>query len=305
MSTSTDLTQEARRDLAAVGFGPDFLVIEGPQELDGGRGAAATARAAAAKKAENGAVLFCTYTTLAMPARGRKPSRLEQVIAWATGGNGGGGNGNRSAAAREAAAAAWDGVIVFDECHKSKGLTPGDSYATGASGVADLADAGGGGGGGWRRGGRGGGGTSSKVSLAVVELQARLPSARVLYTSATGVSSLADCGYLVSCNDEREGERREGERERTGNSGQTLSFSLRALQISFFSLRSTQLSLFVSLSLSITFSLSDPHGNPRAGDLLPDLFRVRHGPPGPRPVVPRSARARAQGLGAVCRAHAR
>jgi len=192
VSTSTDLTQEARRDLAAVGFGSEFLVVEGPQELDGSRG---QARAEAAAKAQNGAVLFVTYTTLAGPARGRKPSRLDQALAWATRGNGGGD------------ATAWDGCIVFDECHKSKGLKPGDAAASGAG-----AGAGGAGGGrgvadddsgrdvrgrGGRDGRGGGAGASSKVSLAVVELQARLPSARVLYTSATGVSSLEDCGYLV------------------------------------------------------------------------------------------------------------
>jgi hypothetical protein len=138
-------------------------------------------------------VLFLTYTTLALPARsgpggGRKPARLDQVISWAT-------RGSKDATT-------WDGVIVFDECRKSKGLKPGDAGDGGGGGGGGggsglFADDGGGRGGG--RGGRGGAGagTSSKVSLAVVELQARLPSARVLYTSATGVSSLADCGYLV------------------------------------------------------------------------------------------------------------
>ena len=154
-------------------------------------------------------MLFITYTTLALPARGRKPSRLEQVIAWATGGGNGGGNGGRgngrSAEAREDRAATWDGVLVLDACHKAKGRKPGDADAAGAGGgAAAAADDDDVVGGGWRsrgrRGGGGGGsGYSSKVSLAVVELQARLPSARVMYTSATGVSSLSDCGYLVSC----------------------------------------------------------------------------------------------------------
>lgn len=110
------------------------------------------------------------------------------------------------------AQAAWDGVIVFDECHRAKGLKPGDSGGSsavavggggaGEDGAASFIGGGGrrrsrGGGGGGGSGGSGSGG-SSKVSLAVVDLQARLPSARVLCTSATGISSLADCGYLVS-----------------------------------------------------------------------------------------------------------
>lgn len=148
----------------------------------------------------------------------------EGAVAGASGarGSGGGGGGRKEEQEQQlgavSAEAAWSGVVVFDECHRSKGLKPGDdewvgsSASTAVAGAGgggraggilddDLLRAGGGGGGGrGRRRGRGGGGagTSSKASLAVVELQARLPSARVLYTSATGVSSLEDCGYLVS-----------------------------------------------------------------------------------------------------------
>lgn len=144
-------------------------------------------------------MLFLTYTTLALPARGsgrsRKAARLDQVIAWAVGGGARGGGSGRGGGD---AATTWDGVIVFDECHKSKGLRPGDarggvfaaSAVGGAGGFAADDEIGLLGGGGRRgRGGRGGAGagTSSKVALAVVELQNRLPSARVLYTSATGL----------------------------------------------------------------------------------------------------------------------
>ena len=56
--------------------------------------------------------------------------------------------------------AGWDGVLVFDECHKAKNFTTEN------------------------------GGT--KVAAAVIELQKKLPMARVLYCSATGVSEVAN-----------------------------------------------------------------------------------------------------------------
>jgi hypothetical protein len=61
----------------------------------------------------------------------------------------------------------FDGAIVFDECHKSKNLIPSA------------------------------GGVASKTGAAVVELQARLPHARVLYCSATGVSEPRNMGYMT------------------------------------------------------------------------------------------------------------
>ena len=78
-----------------------------------------------------------TYSTLTVSTKGR--SRLQQLVAWLGG-------------------AAWDGVLVFDECHKAKNFSLE------------------------------GGGT--KVAAAVIELQRLLPMARVLYCSATGVSEV-------------------------------------------------------------------------------------------------------------------
>ena len=61
----------------------------------------------------------------------------------------------------------FDGCIVFDECHKSKNLIPSA------------------------------GGVASRTGMAVVELQTKLPNARVLYCSATGASEPRNMGYMV------------------------------------------------------------------------------------------------------------
>uniref|UniRef100_A0A2K6LC24 Protein strawberry notch homolog 1 n=1 Tax=Rhinopithecus bieti TaxID=61621 RepID=A0A2K6LC24_RHIBE len=60
----------------------------------------------------------------------------------------------------------FDGVIVFDECHKAKNLCPvGSSKPT-------------------------------KTGLAVLELQNKLPKARVVYASATGASEPRNMAYM-------------------------------------------------------------------------------------------------------------
>ena len=62
--------------------------------------------------------------------------------------------------------AAYDGCVVFDESHKAKQVGNKD--------------------------GKGG----SKMSIAVVALQAKLPMARIVYVSATGASELKQMGYM-------------------------------------------------------------------------------------------------------------
>ncbi len=54
----------------------------------------------------------------------------------------------------------FDGCLVFDEAHKAKSFVPGKE------------------------------GQSTKMALAVLALQEKLPAARVLYCSATGVSEV-------------------------------------------------------------------------------------------------------------------
>ncbi|GFR47434.1 hypothetical protein Agub_g9154, partial [Astrephomene gubernaculifera] len=58
-------------------------------------------------------------------------------------------------------------LIVLDECHKAKNFVPGKEAG------------------------------STKVAAAVLALQERLPRARVLYCSATGVSEVGNMAYMV------------------------------------------------------------------------------------------------------------
>ncbi|KAL8461796.1 hypothetical protein ACS0TY_033048 [Phlomoides rotata] len=60
-----------------------------------------------------------------------------------------------------------DALIVFDECHKAKNLVPEA------------------------------GGQPTKTGEAVLDIQARLPEARVIYCSATGASEPRNMGYMV------------------------------------------------------------------------------------------------------------
>ncbi|GIL61313.1 hypothetical protein Vafri_15702 [Volvox africanus] len=109
-------------------------------------------------------VLFMTYSTLISQVKGR--SRLQQVIDWLV--FGAGTNGGPTAGDGAASAlSSWDGLIVLDECHKAKNFVPGKEAA------------------------------STKVASAVIALQERLPRARVLYCSATGVSEVGNMAYMV------------------------------------------------------------------------------------------------------------
>ncbi|KAK9077668.1 hypothetical protein SSX86_006005 [Deinandra increscens subsp. villosa] len=91
-------------------------------------------------------VIFLTYSSLiASSEKGR--SRLQQLVQWC--------------------GLEYDGLIVFDECHKAKNLVPEA------------------------------GGQPTRTGEAVLELQARLPEARVVYCSATGASEPRNLGYMV------------------------------------------------------------------------------------------------------------
>ncbi|KAL7592215.1 hypothetical protein Lser_V15G33893 [Lactuca serriola] len=91
-------------------------------------------------------VVFLTYSSLiASSERGR--SRLQQLVQWY--------------------GSEYDGLIVFDECHKAKNLVPEA------------------------------GGQPTRTGEAVLEIQARLPEARVVYCSATGASEPRNLGYMV------------------------------------------------------------------------------------------------------------
>lgn len=63
----------------------------------------------------------------------------------------------------------FDGCLLFDECHKAKNCSEATTKK---------------------------GGTVSQVSKAVGILQSKLPQARVVYCSATGVSGVGELGYM-------------------------------------------------------------------------------------------------------------
>ncbi|KAJ1442442.1 Zinc finger, FYVE/PHD-type [Sesbania bispinosa] len=91
-------------------------------------------------------VVFLTYNSLiASSEKGR--SRLQQLAQWCGPG--------------------FDGLVIFDECHKAKNLVPES------------------------------GSQPTRTGEAVLEIQDRLPEARVVYCSATGASEPRNMGYMV------------------------------------------------------------------------------------------------------------
>ncbi|KAF3448819.1 hypothetical protein FNV43_RR09532 [Rhamnella rubrinervis] len=91
-------------------------------------------------------VVFLTYSSLiASSEKGR--ARLQQLVQWC---------------GRD-----YDGLIIFDECHKAKNLVPEA------------------------------GSQPTRTGEAVLDIQARLPEARVIYCSATGASEPRNMGYMV------------------------------------------------------------------------------------------------------------
>jgi hypothetical protein len=84
LSRNEALLEDARRDWKAIGGSPHDIVAQGRWKQG------------EAIRMERG-VLFTTYATLRQPARGGRPSRLDQIVTW-LGGD-------------------FDGVVVFDEAH--------------------------------------------------------------------------------------------------------------------------------------------------------------------------------------------
>ncbi|KAL6659053.1 hypothetical protein ACP70R_003093 [Stipagrostis hirtigluma subsp. patula] len=90
-------------------------------------------------------VVFVTYSSLIASSEGR--SRLQQLIQWC--------------------GSDFDGLLVFDECHKAKNLIPEA------------------------------GSQPTRTGKAVLEIQDMLPEARVVYCSATGASEPRNLGYMI------------------------------------------------------------------------------------------------------------
>lgn len=91
-------------------------------------------------------VIFLTYSSLIASSE-KGHSRLRQLVQWCGSG--------------------YDGLVIFDECHKAKNLVPEA------------------------------GGQPTRTGEAVLDLQARLPEARVIYCSATGASEPRNMGYMA------------------------------------------------------------------------------------------------------------
>ncbi|KAM7312198.1 protein strawberry notch, partial [Ixodes scapularis] len=137
VSVSTDLKVDSERDLSDIGAAEkikvhslkEFKYAKIPPEVNG--------------------VMFSTYSSLIGESQGSGvfDTRLAQLLHWC--------------------GSDFDGVIVFDECHKAKNLCPvGSSKPT-------------------------------KTGATVLELQNRLPKARVVYASATGASEPKNMAYMT------------------------------------------------------------------------------------------------------------
>ena len=111
LSKNDSLLEDARRDWCAIGGAPTDLVSQ------------SCWKQAEAIVMDRG-ILFSTYATLRQPARGDRPSRLDQIVAWL--------------------GADFDGVIIFDEAHAMANAAGGSKGARGIAkashqGMAGLA----------------------------------------------------------------------------------------------------------------------------------------------------------------------
>ncbi|CAF4136663.1 unnamed protein product [Rotaria sp. Silwood2] len=145
LSVSNDLKYDAQRDLYDIGA--QFIEVHALNKL----------KYAKISSPQNGGikrgVIFATYSSLISESQNTSTkvkynSRMKQLIQWLGGED-------------------FDGVIVFDECHKAKNLAPSPTAK------------------------------SSKTGLAVLDLQARLPNARIIYASATGASEPRNMAYMT------------------------------------------------------------------------------------------------------------
>ena len=141
LSVSNDLKVDAERDLRDIGAGR--IEVHSLNKL----------KYAKISSKENGSikkgVIFATYSSLIGESQssGKYKTRLKQLLKWC--------------------GKDYDGVIVFDECHKAKNLCP-----TGSS-------------------------KPTKTGQTVLELQNRLPKARIVYASATGASEPRNMAYMT------------------------------------------------------------------------------------------------------------
>ncbi|KAJ7949025.1 protein strawberry notch-like [Quillaja saponaria] len=137
ISVGSDLKFDARRDLDDVGA--TCIEVHPLNKLPYSK---LDSKSVGVKEG----VVFLTYSSLiASSEKGR--SRIQQLVQWCGSG--------------------FDGLVIFDECHKAKNLVPES------------------------------GSQPTRTGEAVLDIQARLPEARVVYCSATGASEPRNMGYMV------------------------------------------------------------------------------------------------------------
>eukprot|EP00198_Chlamydomonas_reinhardtii_P003137 XP_001692473.1 predicted protein [Chlamydomonas reinhardtii] len=204
LSACGDLLHDVRRDLADIGA----LGYEGVRLLDL-KAVKAGQRGLSGLPGWDKGILFLTYDLLISGEAGRTKRRasaaaaaarraLEAAVEGAAGGSGGQsgasmaggsmgktpeeeaeeefGDGSRLAQLVEwCGGAAFDGLLVLDECHKAKNCLPKDAETSTGTKLTQK---------------------ESKTSRAVVELQRRCRDARVLYVSATGATESENLCYM-------------------------------------------------------------------------------------------------------------
>lgn len=137
VSVGSDLKFDARRDLDDVGAA--CIEVHPLNKLPYSK---LDSKSVGVKEG----VIFSTYNSLiASSEKGR--TRLQQLVQWCGPG--------------------FDGLIIFDECHKAKNLVPES------------------------------GSQPTRTGEAVLDIQDKLPEARVVYCSATGASEPRNMGYMV------------------------------------------------------------------------------------------------------------
>lgn len=142
ISVSNDLKYDSKRDLEDVGASQ--IEVFSLNKL----------KYAKISSATNGnikrGVIFSTYSALiggSSKDSKKYKSRLQQLLQWC--------------------GEDFDGLIIFDECHRAKNICP-----TGSS-------------------------KPTKTGLTVLDLQNKLPNARIIYASATGASEPRNMAYMV------------------------------------------------------------------------------------------------------------
>ncbi|XP_056288481.1 protein strawberry notch homolog 1 isoform X2 [Pseudoliparis swirei] len=139
-SVSNDLKYDSERDLRDIGA--KHIQVHSLNKFKYGK--ISSKHNGSVKKG----VIFATYSSLIGESQsgGKYKTRFQQLLHWC--------------------GEDFDGVIVYDECHKAKNVCPiGSSKPT-------------------------------KTGLAVLELQNKLPKARVVYASATGASEPRNMAYM-------------------------------------------------------------------------------------------------------------